>query len=86
MWEQEVTRRAQKLDAEVIMAEERVRAAEEREREIEARRQKRKMEDEAKYEQEQQRRAKEEKERKRSYGLAKVEELYLLKTLKLISV
>ncbi|ORY45460.1 hypothetical protein BCR33DRAFT_784250 [Rhizoclosmatium globosum] len=54
LWEQEVSRRAQKLDAEVIMAEERVRAAEEREREIEARRLQRKMEDEAKYEQEQQ--------------------------------
>ncbi|KAI8608176.1 hypothetical protein BC830DRAFT_1156429 [Chytriomyces sp. MP71] len=84
-WEAEMSRKLFKKASVEGVEDARRKAHEERERLVEAQREKQTIEELARYEQEQHRRKREDCERKRTYARAKVEELYLLKTLKVLS-
>ncbi|KAJ3127249.1 hypothetical protein HK100_009859, partial [Physocladia obscura] len=84
-WESEVALRCAKNDFENIFSETRAKAHEEREAAIKAQQEKIKVEELTRYKIEQERRSREERERKRVKALAKVEELFMMKTLKLLS-
>ncbi|KAJ3230527.1 hypothetical protein HDU78_008279 [Chytriomyces hyalinus] len=83
-WESEVTRKAEEKESKMLIDQDRIQTRKERESLLEAKKEQKRLEDQAKYDAELARRKYEEKERKRSVGLAKAEELFILKCLRTV--
>ncbi|KAJ3242473.1 hypothetical protein HDU81_003180 [Chytriomyces hyalinus] len=83
-WELDVTRKVEEKESKILIERERIQTQKERESLVEAKKEQKRLEDQAKYDAELARRKYEEKERKRSIGLAKAEELFVLKCLRTV--